>query len=43
MEILKNLFIARNNDFITAIDEKNIIIVRTLEESNETKSKILQV
>ena len=34
MEILKNLFIARNNDFITAIDEKNIIIVRTLEESD---------
>ena len=33
MEILKNLFIARNNDFITAI-EKNIIIVRTLEESD---------
>ena len=34
MEILKNLFISRNNDFITAIDEKNIIIVRTLEESD---------
>ena len=34
MEILKNLFISRNNDFITAIDEKNIIIVRSLEEND---------
>ena len=33
-EILKNLFISRNNDFITAIDEKNIIIVRSLEEND---------
>ena len=34
IEILKNLFISRNNDFITAIDEKNIIIVRSLEEND---------
>ena len=34
MEILKNLFVSRTNDFITAIDEKNIIIVRSLEESD---------
>ena len=34
MEILKNLFVSRTNDFITAIDEKNIIIVRSLEEND---------
>ena len=34
MEILKNLFISRTNDFITAIDEKNIIVVRSLDESD---------
>ena len=34
MEILKNLFVSRTNDFITAIDEKNIIVVRSLEESD---------
>lgn len=34
MEILKNLFISRSNDFITAIDEKSIIIVRSLEEND---------
>ena len=34
MEILKNLFISRTNDFITAIDEKNIIVVRSLDEND---------
>ena len=34
MEILKNLFVSRTNDFITAIDEKNIIVVRSLEEND---------
>lgn len=34
IEILKNLFIGRVNDFITAIDEKNIIVVRELEEED---------
>src|SRR5699024_7840039 len=38
MEILKNLFISRTSDFITAIDEKNIIIVRQLEESDDYES-----
>lgn len=38
MEILKNMFISRSNDFITAIDEKNIIIVRNLEESDDYES-----
>ncbi|MGI6095190.1 MAG: PucR family transcriptional regulator [Lachnospiraceae bacterium] len=34
IEILKNLFIGRVNDFITAIDEKNIIVVRELDEND---------
>lgn len=34
MEILKNLFVARSHDFITAIDEKNIIVVRSLDEND---------
>ena len=38
IEILKNMFISRSNDFITAIDEKNIIIVRNLEESDDYES-----
>lgn len=38
MEILKNLFIGRVNDFITAIDEKNIILVRHLDERDDTES-----
>lgn len=32
IEILKNLFSTRTHDFITAIDEKSIIIVRSLEQ-----------
>ena len=32
------MFISRSNDFITAIDEKNIIIVRNLEESDDYES-----
>ena len=38
IEILKNLFVSRTNDFITAIDEKNIILVRSLEESDDYDS-----
>ena len=38
METLKNLFLGRVNDFITAIDEKNIILVRELEESDSYES-----
>ena len=38
IEILKNMFISRSNDFITAIYEKNIIIVRNLEESDDYES-----
>ena len=38
IEILKNLFVSRTNDFITAIDEKNIIIVRNLEETDNYES-----
>jgi carbohydrate diacid regulator len=38
MEILKNLFVGRVNDYITAIDEKNIILVRELEENEEYES-----
>lgn len=34
MEILKNLFVSRSHDFITAIDEKNIIVVRSLDEND---------
>lgn len=38
METLKNLFVGRVNDFITAIDEKSIILVRELEENDGYES-----
>lgn len=35
METLKSLFSNRNGDYVTAVDEKNIILVKELKESDE--------
>ena len=44
MELLKSLFSTQNGDYITAVDEKNIILIKTLErgDSPETMEHIAQ-
>ena len=32
LELLKNMFAGKTNDFVTAVDEKNLIVVRRVEE-----------
>ena len=44
MELLKSLFTTQNGDYITAVDEKNIILIKSLErgDSPETMEHIAQ-
>ena len=49
MELVRSVFAGRNNDFITAVDEKSIIIVKELSENegyaelNMLAEKVLQI
>ena len=35
MEMLKSLFSSQNGDYITAVDEKNIILIKALEREDD--------
>ena len=39
MDIIRNLFPAKNKDFITAVDENNIILVKDLSDEESVKNK----
>ena len=38
MEVLKGLFSTQSGDYLTAIDEKNIILIKNVEEANDYES-----
>ena len=38
MELLKSLFSSQNGDYITAVDEKNIILIKALERMDDSEA-----
>ena len=40
MELLRSLFSSQNGDYITAVDEKNIILIKAVERDASPESWI---